>query len=501
MVRFFLVLLGILVPAVHAKTDQPDVAALTVMYSSLNYPSKLTGWKRSGGDPCGDEWKGITCSGSKVTQIKLSDLGLEGSLGYQLSSLTSVTYFDMSKNNIKGDIPYQLPPNAQHIDFSGNGMTGTVPYSISLMSDLKHLDLGHNLLKGEMSDMFGKMPKLNYMDLSDNQLSGNLPKSFGSLSSLKTLNLQNNKFSGPIDVLAKLPLEQLNVENNGFTGAVPKKLQGIATIQTGGNSFTSGGDLNKIDNKDHKDGKGMSGVTIAMIVIGVLVALVLLLALLSRKSSSSSSASHFLDEEKLSQRRSFTPLVSRELDPPSNFTELKSLQSSASIRVKSLQISPSVKRPTTEKMSSLSDAEFASRLNLKKSTSIRAVPYTLSDLQSATGNFATGRLLGEGSIGRVYRAKYPDGKVVAVKKIDSSLFHNGDPERFSEMITSISKLHHQNIVELVGHCSEQGHNLLVYEYFRNGSLHEFLHLSDDYSKPLTWNTRIRIALGTARAVE
>ncbi|GMY05643.1 protein STRUBBELIG-RECEPTOR FAMILY 5 isoform X2, partial [Fagus crenata] len=47
----------------------------------------------------------------------------------------------------------------------------------------------------------------------------------------------------------------------------------------------------------------------------------------------------------------------------------------------------------------------------------------------------------------------------------------------------------------------QGHNMLIYEYFRNGSLHEFLHMSDDYSKPLTWNTRVRIALGTARAVE
>ncbi|PIA43963.1 hypothetical protein AQUCO_01800193v1 [Aquilegia coerulea] len=503
MVWFFLVLVGILVPAVHAKTEQGDVSALTVMYGSLNYPSQLTGWKKSGGDPCGDEWKGIKCSGSKVTEIKLSDLGLAGSMGYQLSSLTSVTYFDMSKNNLKGDIPYQLPPNAQYIDFSKNGMTGTVPYSISLMSDLKHLDLGHNLLKDQLSDMFGKMPKLNYMDLSDNDLSGNLPQSFGSLSSLKTLNLQNNKFSGPIDVLAKLPLESLNVQNNRFTGAVPQKLQGIATIQTGGNSFTSGGNLNRQDHKDVKDGKGMSGTTIAMIVIGVLVALVLLLALLSRKSSSSSSASHFLDEEKLSERRSFTPLVSRELEPPSNFKELKSLQSSASIRVKSLQISPSmgVKRPVSEKMSSLSDAEFANRLNVRRSTSIRAIPYTLTDLQAATGNFATGRLLGEGSIGRVYRAKYPDGKVVAVKKIDSSLFQNGDPEGFSEMVTSISKLHHQNIAELIGHCSEQGHNLLVYDYFRNGSLHDFLHLSDDYSKPLTWNTRIRIALGTARAVE
>ncbi|XP_042484848.1 protein STRUBBELIG-RECEPTOR FAMILY 5-like [Macadamia integrifolia] len=81
------------------------------------------------------------------------------------------------------------------------------------------------------------------------------------------------------------------------------------------------------------------------------------------------------------------------------------------------------------------------------------------------------------------------------------LLQSAGPDEFSGVISNISKLRHPNIAELVGYCSEHGHNLLVYEYFRNGSLHEFLHLSDDYSKPLTWNTRIRIALGTARAVE
>jgi serine/threonine protein kinase len=88
-----------------------------------------------------------------------------------------------------------------------------------------------------------------------------------------------------------------------------------------------------------------------------------------------------------------------------------------------------------------------------------------------------------------------------VKKIDSSLFQGARSAEFPEIVSNISKLHHPNFAELVGYCSEQGHNMLIYEYFRNGSLHEFLHMSDDYSKPLTWNTRIRIALGTARAVE
>lgn len=92
-------------------------------------------------------------------------------------------------------------------------------------------------------------------------------------------------------------------------------------------------------------------------------------------------------------------------------------------------------------------------------------------------------------------------QVLAVKTIDLSLHQGAKPEDFSEIVTSISKVHHPNIAELVGYCAEQEHNMLIYDYFRNGSLHGFLHVADDYSKPLTWNTRVRIALGTARAVE
>lgn len=62
---------------------------------------------------------------------------------------------------------------------------------------------------------------------------------------------------------------------------------------------------------------------------------------------------------------------------------------------------------------SFGDNEFAGRLKGRRSTSVHVVPYSLADLQKATSNFAPGRLLGEGTIGRVYRAKYPDGKVDA----------------------------------------------------------------------------------------
>ncbi|RWW89984.1 hypothetical protein BHE74_00000921, partial [Ensete ventricosum] len=44
-------------------------SALYVLFSSLNSASQLTGWKQSGGDPCGESWLGIKCSGSSVTAM------------------------------------------------------------------------------------------------------------------------------------------------------------------------------------------------------------------------------------------------------------------------------------------------------------------------------------------------------------------------------------------------------------------------------------------------
>ncbi|KAJ6336550.1 hypothetical protein OIU76_006433 [Salix suchowensis] len=495
---FLIVSLGILTTLVHSKTDSEDVSALNVMFTNLNSPSKLSGWKSSGGDPCGDSWEGIQCSGSSVTQIKLSGLGLTGSLGYQLSNLKSVTYFDVSKNNLNNDIPYQLPPNTANLDLSNNGFTCNVPYSISQMTKLQYLNLNHNKINGQLSDMFQKLSKLKTLDLSHNSISGNLPPSCSALKSLSTLHLQDNKFTGTLDVLAALPLKDLNVEDNEFTGWFLDSLEGIDNLETGGNSWSSGHAPRGKSSSAHEKGggkKGMSGLAIALLILASLVVLVLLLLLFSRKRSSPSS--NFLDKEKGSRHRTFTPLSSQELSnhriasTKKVSKETESLNSSGPIDIKTLQKDPSMgyKPPPSNFSQSINDNQFASCLNPGRNTSVRAVAFPLTDLQTATGNFALGRLIGEGSLGRVYRAKYPDGKVLAVKTIDLSLHQGAKPEDFSEIVTSISKVHHPNIAELVGYCAEQEHNMLIYDYFRNGSLHGFLHVADDYSKPLTWNTR------------
>ncbi|KAL9683158.1 hypothetical protein QQ045_014974 [Rhodiola kirilowii] len=491
---------------VYSKTDPPDVSALSVLYTSLNSPSNLDGWQTNGGDPCGDGWDGIDCSGSSVMKIDLSSRKLSGSLGYQMSNLAHVTYLDVSNNNLKGDIPYQLPPNVKYLDLSGNDFTGVVPYSVSQMTDLEYLNLAHNKLNGQLNDMFGRLSKLTEMDLSYNSLSGDLPQSLGLLSSLDTLSLQNNKLTGSINILANLSLSYLNVENNKFTGWIPNELKGIDKLKTGGNAWSSGPAPPPPPGvhprgRSHKETEGgsskMKWVIIAVAIFGVLAIIAIVLIIFARKSSPSSI--YLDDEERISEHRQFTPLSTQELSPERK--DIKKTDSSDSFDVKPLQSSSSARlNPSlSNHIPSFNDNEFEARL--KRSVSIRATCYSFGDLQTATGSFASGRLLGEGTIGSVYRAKYPDGKVLAVKKIDYSLFQDSSVQDFSDLVANISKFSHPSIAKLVGYCSESGHHMLIFEYFRNGSLYDFLHQSDVFSNPLTWNTRVRIALGTARAIE
>ncbi|KFK42269.1 hypothetical protein AALP_AA2G233600 [Arabis alpina] len=504
---------AIIVTLVQAKTDSQEVSALNVMFTSLNSPSKLKGWKSNGGDPCGDSWEGVKCKGSSVSELQLSGFELSGSLGYLLSNLKSLTTFDLSKNNLKGNIPYQLPPKLANLDFSENEIDGNVPYSLSQMNHLQSVNLGQNKLNGDLPDMFQKMSKLETLDLSFNKLSGKLPQSFANLTSLKKLHLQENRFTGDINVLRNLALDDLNVEDNQFEGWIPNELKEIDSLLTGGNDWSSETAPPpppgvKYGRKSDSSGGGsvisVNGIMIAGASLGVLVLIALLICLVSKKKSSLSP--HFIDEDISHHTPKFKSLTSHgsaqelRVDFGNDYKGGKSGDSDdenmQGIGAKGL------KHSVSSRVVSFSDQEFENRLNAKRTTSTRAAEeFELSDLQTATANFSPGNLLGEGSIGRVYRAKYSDGRTLAVKKIDSSLFDSGKPEGITPIVMSISKIRHQNIAEVIGFCSEQGHNMLVYEYFRNGSLHEFLHLSDCFSKPLTWNTRVRIALGTARAVE
>ncbi|KAH9796822.1 protein STRUBBELIG [Citrus sinensis] len=127
--------------------------------------------------------------------------------------------------------------------------------------------------------------------------------------------------------------------------------------------------------------------------------------------------------------------------------------------------------------------------------------FTIASLQQYTNSFSEGNFIGEGLLGSVYKAELPGGKLLAVKKLSNTVSQRQTDEEFLELASTISRLRHGNIVELIGYCNEHGQHLLVYDYGGNCTLHDLLHSDEEAHKKFSWNIRIRVALGAARALQ
>ncbi|KAL5228748.1 hypothetical protein ABZP36_017013 [Zizania latifolia] len=136
--------------------------------------------------------------------------------------------------------------------------------------------------------------------------------------------------------------------------------------------------------------------------------------------------------------------------------------------------------------------------SLPRPTSTRFLSF--EELKEATNNFDPSCMLGEGGFGRVFKGVLTDGTAVAIKKLTSG-GHQGDKEFLVE-VEMLSRLHHRNLVKLIGYYSnrESSQNLLCYELVSNGSLEAWLHGALGANCPLDWDTRMRIALDAARGL-
>ncbi|XP_051137637.1 receptor-like protein EIX2 [Andrographis paniculata] len=100
--------------------------------------------------------------------------GLE--MEYYINGLSAVVNFDLSCNNLVGQIPSEL---------------------MGLRS-LRGLNLSHNSLGREIPSNIGDFTFLESLDLSNNNLVGRIPSNLSNLYFLSRLNLSNNNLSGPI---------------------------------------------------------------------------------------------------------------------------------------------------------------------------------------------------------------------------------------------------------------------------------------------------------------
>ncbi|XP_058767808.1 probable leucine-rich repeat receptor-like protein kinase At5g49770 isoform X2 [Vicia villosa] len=239
-----LVLLLFQVPIVASQTDSGDFTALSSLIQS--WKNKPVNWV--GSDPCGGDWDGIRCANSRITELKLPGLNLEGQLSSAIQPLSELDTLDLSYNaGMTGTIPKEIG-NLKNLKslalvncgFSGpipdsigslqklaflrfdkNRLSGRVPSSLSQLEKLSKIYLSHNELTGSLPDFTG-MTSLTYVDLSDNNFnSSDIPSWVyaSSLPDLTTVILKDNQLSGTLNLSTgyRRSLQLIDLQNNGIT--------------------------------------------------------------------------------------------------------------------------------------------------------------------------------------------------------------------------------------------------------------------------------------------
>ncbi|CAN6337279.1 unnamed protein product [Urochloa humidicola] len=423
-----------------------DKQALLAFAASLPHGRKLN-WT-STTQVC-TSWVGITCTpdGERVREVRLPAIGLFGPIpGGTLGKLDALEVLSLRSNRLTINLPPDVAsiPSLQFLYLQHNNLSGIIPSTLS--------------------------SSLTFLDLSYNSFSGEIPLKVENITELTALLLQNNSLSGPIPDLRLPKLRHLDLSNNNLSGPIPPSLQKFPASSFLGNAFLCGFPLEPCpgttpspmppspQNANRSLWKKLSrGVVIAIAAgVGAVVLLsiiILLVCIFKRKKGS-------------------------EPGGGSSSSKGKAIAGGRAEKSKA------------EYSSGIQEAE-RNKLFFFEGCSYN---FDLEDLLRASAE-----VLGKGSYGTTYKAVLEDGTTVVVKRLKEVVAGKREFEQQMELIGKVCQ--HQNTVPLRAYYYSKDEKLLVYDHVPLGSLSAALHGNKAAGRnPLDWETRVKIALGTARGM-
>ena len=220
-----------------AVPTDPDRAVLEALYDETGGATwtERRNWKTDDGD-----WYGVTTDSSgNVTELKLFNNNLSGTIPAALGQLSHLTRLSLDNNNLSGPIPVALGQlsHLTRLSLSNNNLSGTIPVALGQLSRLTHLILAINKLRGPIPKELGQLSHLISLSLFINDLSEPIPPELGNMgnsvdefgdpvSRLQTLHLEDNQLDGmiPAELRQLTELTQLSLDNNELSGAIPDEL-------------------------------------------------------------------------------------------------------------------------------------------------------------------------------------------------------------------------------------------------------------------------------------
>ncbi|XP_065047537.1 putative leucine-rich repeat receptor-like serine/threonine-protein kinase At2g19230 [Musa acuminata AAA Group] len=282
--------------------------------------------------------------------------------------------------------------------------------------------------------------RITYLNLADGGLFGDIATSFAKLGALEHLNLSSNSLSGAIpDALGELPfLRLLDLSNNQLQGLIPTLLQKRSENHSLTLRYEGNPDLCYGSNSCKQ-----RKMSIAIIIVIVAIAAVFLL-----------------------------------------------MVAACIWKVKRSKQAGCLK-PQKE------DGFSGHRKDKNKQFQLKNQEFTHEDIVYITKNFQ--HTIGKGGFGTVYLGELQDGTQVAVK-VNSQSSSQGINE-FQAEAELLTKIHHKNLMSLVGYCEDENFLALVYEYMAQGSLEQHLRGKTSFSRILQWIERLQIAIEAAQGLE
>ncbi|KAF3976032.1 hypothetical protein CMV_000742 [Castanea mollissima] len=407
-----------------------------------------------------------------------------------------------------------------------NNISGSIPKEIGSITSLELLLLDGNQLTGPLPEELGYLPNMDRTQIDENHISGPLPKSFANLNKTKHFHMNNNSISGQIPPeLSRLPsLVHLQLDNNNFNGTtipanyskMPKLLKFLK-----GNPLCWDSNLAQFCESvcpaqacpppyEYSPTSPVACFCARPLFVGyrlkspgfsdfrpyrhefeVFLTSRLELSLYQLYIDSFT----WKEGPRLLMHLKFFPVYDAEnnthgANSPSSGLSKGTL---AGLVLGTIAVAVTLfavvtllimrrhvgKYYTVSRRRRCEYLMFV-KLGFSASTCSRKIvglkDFTYREIAVATNNFEKSTQVGEGGYGKVYKGILADGTVVAIKHAQE-----GSLQGVKEFLTEIeflSRLHHRNLVSLIGYCDEEA----------------------KCNEPLSFAMRLRIVLGSAKSI-